>query len=83
MAAAEIWAQSGDSLVEDLHREVEAARREFKAREDEDYAERARVHREQYGDLGRDGVVVLADRRRRRIAEARKPRPGDYPGRAS
>jgi len=78
VVAAENWARSGDTLVPDLAAQVENARAAHKQVEAESYVERAEAHRERYGNLGRGDVAALADRRRRRIAEARKPRPGDY-----
>jgi len=77
VVAAECWAQAGDDLEPDLRRLVEQSRHEHRAREDENYAARAHAHRERYGHLR--PVPPLPDQRSR-IAEARQPRPGDYPG---
>jgi len=78
VVAAESWARGADDLEENLRRGIEDARAAFKATEDADYAARAAEHRERYERLGQ--VVSLAERRRRRVEEAGRPRPGDYPG---
>ena len=80
VVAAEAYARAGDTLEEDLRREVENARAAFKSAEDADYQARAAEHRARYGKGG--DVVSFAERRQRELDNARQPRPGDYPGRS-
>lgn len=51
VVAAEAWAKTGDTLAEDLWRELEDRRRLDKQHEDAQYVERAAEHRRQYRHL--------------------------------
>ncbi|KHL19582.1 UNVERIFIED_CONTAM: hypothetical protein LK11_00785 [Mumia flava] len=79
VVAAEAWAQSGDTLADDLRAEAYARRASEKAAEDAEYAEAQRAHRERWAPVARSTVVPFAKRRRRQL-EAAGPRPGDHPG---
>ncbi len=77
--AAETWAQGGDTLVDDLRRDVDNARRSFKKIEDEEYRQRADDHRRAWATpTGRTFV-----QRRRAQLEAVAPREGDFLGRGN
>jgi hypothetical protein len=80
VVAAESWATLGDDIPGRLTVEVAASYTAHKLAEDEDYAARAQAHRE-------SNVVPFSRRRRQssaeRVAEARQPRPDDYPGKGT
>lgn len=74
VVAAECWAREGDELPERLARELENRR-----------GAEARLDAHEWGTIAsrvraRSNVVDFAERTRR-LREAAKPRPGDYPGR--
>ncbi len=77
VTAAECWAQAGDSLVDDLRAEVEAARKAHKVTEDADYQARAKAHRDESRNLSFG--KSFAERRAEQLAAA-LPRPDDYQG---
>lgn len=56
--AAEAWASSGDTLVEDLRFEVKEMSRCHKASEDRDFHQRAEEHQRTWSHLGRLRLVA-------------------------
>jgi hypothetical protein len=75
--AAECWARAGDSLEDDLRREVADLRRAFRADEDRDYRRRAADHRRRWsGEPPRSFNARRAEQMR-----AAEPRPNDRPAR--
>ena len=79
VAAAEAWAAAGDTLEEDIRREIALARQAHKRAEDEEYVQRAADHRHEIERKFGRPVTSFEERRTRQI-EAAKPRPGDHPG---
>ena len=77
VVAAEAWAQDGDDIPGRLTVEVAASYAAHKQAEDDDYADRAATHREQWS-LRRPQRSFM-ERRREQLEDA-KPRSGDYPG---
>lgn len=78
VVAAEIWATAGDTLEDDLRREVDALVLGFKQGEDAAYQAQVRAHRERYGEAPRR-LKSFQERRAAQL-EAAQPRPGDHPG---
>ncbi len=76
VVAAECWAQAGDTLEDDLRREVDSLRRAHKQAEDDEYRARADEHRREWAAPTRGS---FAERRRAQL-DAVAPRDGDYPG---
>ena len=74
--AAESWAQAGDTLEDDLRRELQTARLEDKRADDEDYAARADAHRRRYSKLP---TTTFLQRRQAQLADAH-PKAGDFSG---
>jgi hypothetical protein len=89
IVAAESWASLGDDIPGRLTIEVAASYVANKQAEDAAYEARAEAHREAYETVRRgtyeqtrQDVISLDKWRAARIAEAVKPRPGDYRGRS-
>lgn len=78
VVAAECWATAGDTLEDDLRREIKALQIGFKHGEDTAYQEQVDAHRERYGEAPRQ-LKSFVERRTDQIAAA-QPRPGDHPG---
>ncbi len=77
IVAAECWASAGDTLEDDLRREIAYLRAAHKREEDGDYQRSAESHRVQFGRTR--FVRSFMDRRADQLAAA-KPRPGDHAG---
>jgi hypothetical protein len=75
--AAESWARAGDTLEDDLRREVADLRAAYLADEDEDYRRRAAEHRARWGGTPSQSFSS----RRAEQLRAAEPRPSDRPAR--
>jgi hypothetical protein len=76
--AAEAWAQDSDDIEERLRRELVDRWYADKHADDEVYSKEIASHRKRWGHLRL--VAVSHSTEVDRVAEARKPRPGDFRG---
>jgi hypothetical protein len=78
VVAAECWATDRDNLAENLRRELDETRWVGKQLEDAEYLAAYRAHRQRWRSTPfLDPRLSQVER----VADARRPRPGDHPGR--